>query len=79
LRRLLWFEIPYDMYVQEKENMAPADPDLETKILDHWLMQQELKRQRDDLEFLGDLNVDITLSMIAVKENSLERKIVVLV
>jgi len=42
-------------------------------------MQQKLKRQRDDLEFLGDLNVDITLSMIAVKENSLERKIVVLV
>jgi uncharacterized protein YjaG (DUF416 family) len=56
-----------DMYAQELEDMDPADPDLEKNILGHELMQKELRRQREDLEFLGTLDDDISVSMIAVK------------
>lgn len=57
-----------DMYVQELEDMDPADPDLEESVLGHELMQKELKRQREDLEFLSMLDDDISVSMRAVKK-----------
>lgn len=57
-----------DMYVQELENMASSDPDLESKILNHALMQQELKRQREDIEFLSSLNEELDFSMAVLKE-----------
>ena len=38
-----------DLVVQERENMDSADPQLERKILEHPLMQQELQRQKRDL------------------------------
>lgn len=41
-----------DMYVQELEDLDPNDAMLETTILNHPLMQQELQRQRTDLETL---------------------------
>ncbi len=56
-----------DMYVQELEDMDPADPELEEKILAHKLMQEELRRQREDLEFLNTLDDEISVSMTAVK------------
>jgi len=56
-----------DMYVQELEDMNPSDPGLEEKILNHELMQKELRRQREDLVFLGSLDDDISISMTAVK------------
>ncbi len=56
-----------DMYAQELENMNPNDSDLEEKILNHPLMQQELERQCEDLEFIETLNDDISMSMNAVK------------
>ncbi len=56
-----------DMYVQELEDMDPAAHDLEEKILEHELMQKELKRQRENLDFLSTLDDDISVSMTAVK------------
>ena len=41
-----------DLHVQELESLDPGDPQLERKILEHPLMQQELRRQREDLELL---------------------------
>ncbi|XYI00191.1 DUF416 family protein [Sorangium sp. So ce1128] len=41
-----------DMHIQELESLRPQDPDLETRILEHPLMQRELRRQREDLELL---------------------------
>lgn len=41
-----------DMYVQEYEGLFPNDPYLESKILNHPLMQRELKKQNCDLEVL---------------------------
>lgn len=38
-----------DLYVQEIDNIAPTDPQLEQKILTHWLMQRELRQQEEDL------------------------------
>lgn len=38
-----------DLYVQEIDNMAPDDPQLEQKILVHRLMQRELRQQEEDL------------------------------
>jgi len=57
-----------DLYVQELEDMDPADPNLEENILGHELMQMELRRQRKDLEFLGSLDDEISVSMTAVKK-----------
>jgi len=37
-----------DLYVQEIEDMAPNDPELEQKILNHRLMQRELAQQEKD-------------------------------
>ena len=39
-----------DLYVQEIENMAPNDPELEQKILTHQLMQKELTQQEENLK-----------------------------
>ena len=47
-----------DLYVQEVENMHPQDPELERKILNHRLMQQELRRQQRDLSEIADLRLD---------------------
>lgn len=63
-----------DMYVQELENMVPNDPELEIKVLNHELMQQELKRQREDIEFLSVLNEDIGLAMTIVKEKWFDKE-----
>jgi len=38
-----------DLYVQEIEQMDPADPELESRILNHPLMQRELQQQELDL------------------------------
>jgi hypothetical protein len=50
-----WARDSVDMYVQEVEDMSPQDPRLEERILGHSLMQQELARQREDLERLQGL------------------------
>ena len=39
-----------DMYVQELENMAANDPNLEEQISHHPMMQRELANQRDAIE-----------------------------
>jgi len=41
-----------DHYVQEVEKLLPDDPSLESKILAHPLMQQELRRQETILSIL---------------------------
>ena len=58
-----------DMYVQELEDMAPNDPNLEKMILEHPLMQQELKRQRQDIEMLKNLVVSDVFMYEKVKKN----------
>ncbi|MEZ5479446.1 MAG: DUF416 family protein [Thiolinea sp.] len=62
-----------DMYVQELENMDAAAPDLENKILKHPLMQQELRRQREDLAWIVALNEDVKLSMQLAKDRFLNQ------
>ncbi len=44
-----------DLIVQERGDLDPQDPELEQKILEHPLMQQELLRQRRDLAATHDL------------------------
>ncbi len=44
-----------DMYIQEHEGMAPNDPLLERRILEHPLMQKELQRQAHDLIVLRNM------------------------
>ena len=63
-----------EMYVQDLENMAQNDPNIETKILGHVLMQKELKRQREDIDFIKALDDDISLSMMVVKENWFDKE-----
>ena len=41
-----------DLIVQEVVDMDPGDPELETKILSHPLMQNELRRQERDIKDL---------------------------
>jgi uncharacterized protein len=57
-----------DMYVQELENMAPDDPNLEKKILEHRLMQKELKRQREDIETLKRIDLSDKVTYEDVKK-----------
>ena len=52
-----------DLYVQEVEGMDANDPDLEKTIIEHPLMQSELKRQRNDLAALNGVS-DIALNEI---------------
>lgn len=63
-----------DMYVQELEQMDQNDPNIETKILSHDLMQKELKRQREDIAFINSLDDDISQSMMVVKEKWFSRE-----
>ena len=63
-----------DMYVQELGDMSSADPNLEENILGHELMQMELRRQREDFEFLGALDDEISVSMTAVKNKWFDSK-----
>lgn len=44
-----------DLIVQEQEDMDTSDPDREQMILEHPLMQQELERQRRDLNAVREL------------------------
>jgi uncharacterized protein YjaG (DUF416 family) len=46
-----------DIYVQEREEMEPGDPDLEQRIASHPLMLAELERQRLDLLSLAGARV----------------------
>jgi uncharacterized protein YjaG (DUF416 family) len=48
-----------DMYVQELEQLDSADPELETKIRQHPLMQRELARQAADLDRLRAFEPDL--------------------
>ena len=41
-----------DLYIQEIEALQPHDPNLEEKILSHFLMQRELLRQEEALRIL---------------------------
>lgn len=41
-----------DHFVQEIENMAPNDPELEQKIVTHPLMQRELAQQEKELQMI---------------------------
>lgn len=52
-----------DLFVQESETLDPADPLLETKILNHPLMQQELSAQEFYLKML-DLRQSTSISRI---------------
>ena len=63
-----------DMYVQDLENMHQNDPNIETKILGHVLMQKELKRQREDIDFIKALDDDISLSMKIIKKNWFDKE-----
>ena len=63
-----------DMYVQELEQMDQNDPNIETKILSHDLMQKELERQREDIAFIKALDDDISLSMTVVKEKWFDKE-----
>ncbi|WP_444940667.1 DUF416 family protein [Microbulbifer sp. ZKSA004] len=57
-----------DMYVQELDDMDPNCPDIEQMILNHRLMQLELKRQRLDLELLANLSDDQFISMKVIAD-----------
>lgn len=57
-----------DMYVQELENMDPNAPDLEELIVNHDLMQKELKLQREAIEFLQSLDDNQSTSMTEAKK-----------
>jgi uncharacterized protein YjaG (DUF416 family) len=41
-----------DLYIQLEEGLHPSDPDLEEKIANHPLMQQELQTMKTELEML---------------------------
>lgn len=63
-----------DMYVQEIENMDPNDPNLEKRILCHELMQNELKKQKEDILYLSKLENEQVPSMIDIKNKWFDRK-----
>lgn len=65
-----------DLFVQELEHMNPSDPLREKKILEHPLMQQELKRQMRDIDeagriLLGDEEALLRLRTRAQQESNL--------
>ena len=47
-----------DMHLSELENLDSSDPNTETKIMSHKLMQAELLRQRVDIEVLSRVDLD---------------------
>lgn len=57
-----------DMYVQDIDNLDSNDSDIEQKIFSHNLMQNELKQQRLDLEYLATLSNEIQLVTSEIKK-----------
>lgn len=47
-----------DLFVQEKHNLDPDDPDLEQKINNDQMMQQEIIKQLNDLDILAKQKID---------------------
>ena len=47
-----------DRYVTEKDDLDPSDARFEERILEHALMQAELKRQREDADALVQQEMD---------------------
>jgi hypothetical protein len=45
-----------DMFVQVRDNMPPNDAEIESKIADHPLMQEEVRRQKECLDLLSVLS-----------------------
>lgn len=64
-----------DMYVQELEDLNPQDINLERKIVEHPLMQQELVRQNSEIEFLYGLSEEMNISLPQIKEKWLDTQI----
>jgi uncharacterized protein YjaG (DUF416 family) len=52
-----------DLLSQEADDTDSAYPEGEVRVLAHPLMQSELRRQREDLEFLEALDNDIVAAM----------------
>lgn len=63
-----------DMYVQEYENMDSDDPAFENLILKHPLMQDELRRQREDIGLLKKTDLSDGASLAALKIKWREQK-----
>jgi uncharacterized protein YjaG (DUF416 family) len=47
-----------DRYITEKDDLDPSDARFEERILEHPLMQAELKKQREDIESLAKQEMD---------------------
>jgi len=58
-----------EMYVQETEQLEPTDPDIESKILNHRIMQRELAQQESDLKEI-ERNSEVSLEFIQVFRHS---------
>lgn len=56
-----------DMYVQSKLAVGPITPEMEVRILEHPLMQAELRHQASDLEYLESLSDIGTSSLAALR------------
>jgi Protein of unknown function (DUF416) len=67
-----------DFFVQEQEKMLSQDPDLEDKILKHPLMQQELLRQKRDLEELQSLGVSDSEALLGFRMRAQNEHILIL-
>ena len=61
-----------DMYVQVIEDMDPNSVDIEMQILSHELMQNELRLQREAIEFLSSITDDISISFKETKKKWFE-------
>lgn len=57
-----------DMQVQEIDKINPLDTQIEEKILSHFLMQRELMKQDEDINFLQRIDNKIESSIFKVKE-----------
>lgn len=67
-----------DLFVQETEGLDPNDTGLERKIIEHPLMQSELRTQKESLELLrnlyeerGKAGVDLRASWSRLEQGSL--------
>jgi uncharacterized protein len=67
-----------DFFVQEQEAMLSQDPDLEDKILKHPLMQQELLRQKRDLEELQSLDISDSGALLGFRTRAQDEHILIL-
>lgn len=59
-----------DLIVQEQENMDPHDPLLESKILEHPLMQQELARQRRDIAEANTIEIGDKAALLTFRSRA---------